>query len=195
MKKWFIRILCYFIPSKKLRKQLRAKFFPKRITHLADYSYADFDFICVSPKTKFGKYTSIATHVNLGCSQHPTSVLSTSPWIFGNVPELLDQETNETPITIGNDVWIGTRVMVKDGVTIGDGAIVASGAVVTKDVPPYAIVGGVPAKIIKYRFDEETIKGLLEVQWWNLPHEEILKLPIQDVKEYIKILKERKSAE
>ncbi len=195
MKKWFIRFICCFIPSKKLRKELRNKCFPKRITRLAEYSYADFDFVCISPKTKFGKYTSIATHVSLGCSQHPTTTLSTSPWVFGINPDFLDCEKNETPITIGNDVWIGTRVMVKDGVTIGDGAIVASGAVVTKDVPPYAIVGGVPAKIIKYRFDEETINDLLEVQWWNLPHEEIVKLPVGDVKECIKILKNKKNAD
>ena len=68
---------------------------------------------------------------------------------------------------IGNDVWIGEGVTIKGGVRIGDGAIVAMNACVTKDVPPYAIVGGVPAKIIRYRFTDEQIKFLLDFQWWN----------------------------
>ena len=68
---------------------------------------------------------------------------------------------------IGNDVWIGDRTVIMSGVKIGDGAIVAAGAVVTKDVPPYAVVGGVPARVIKYRFDEATIRRLLDLQWWK----------------------------
>src|SRR5690606_3523018 len=70
-------------------------------------------------------------------------------------------------ITLGNDVWLGAQVFVRDGVVIGDGAIVAAGAVVTADVPPYAIVGGVPAKVLRYRFPEDIIRRLLAVQWWH----------------------------
>ena len=70
---------------------------------------------------------------------------------------------------IGNDVWIGEDVKIIGGVTIGDGAIVATGATVTKDVPPYAIVGGVPAKVIRYRFDMPTIDFLLKDKWWDKP--------------------------
>lgn len=66
-------------------------------------------------------------------------------------------------------MWIGSRVLIVGGVTIGDGAVVLTGAVVTKDVPPYAIVGGVPAKIIRYRYDEETVKFMLRIKWWNMP--------------------------
>jgi acetyltransferase-like isoleucine patch superfamily enzyme len=70
-------------------------------------------------------------------------------------------------VTIGNDVWLGANVIVLDNITIADGAIVAANSVVTKDVPPYAIVGGTPAKLIKYRFDEADIAFLLEYQWWD----------------------------
>ena len=72
-------------------------------------------------------------------------------------------------INVGNDVWIGNNVIVMPGVTIGNGAVIGAGAVVTKDVPPYAIVGGNPAKVIKYRFTEKQIEKLLEIKWWNWP--------------------------
>ncbi len=68
---------------------------------------------------------------------------------------------------IGNDCWIGENVFYVGGITIGDGAVVLAGAVVTKDVPPYAIVGGVPAKVLKYRYDDDTIQFLLRIKWWN----------------------------
>jgi len=82
-------------------------------------------------------------------------------------------------VTIGNDVWIGTNVTIMSGVTIGDGAVLAANSHVVKDVPAYAIVGGNPAKVIKYRFTEEQIKGLLKLQWWNWNDKKInMKLPL-----------------
>ena len=77
------------------------------------------------------------------------------------------------PITIGSDVWICTRAMILQGVTIGHGAIVAAGAVVTKDIAPYAVAGGVPAQVIRSRFDEKTIAALLRIKWWEWPDEKI----------------------
>lgn len=92
-----------------------------------------------------------------------------STWIEESIAH-----TNETKkVKIGNDVWIATRVIIKDGISIGDVAIIGAGAVVVKDVPPYAVVGGVPAKVIKYRFNQDIIDKLLALQWWNYCDEKL----------------------
>lgn len=92
-----------------------------------------------------------------------------STWIEESIAH-----TNETKkVKIGNDVWIATRVIIKDGISIGDVAIIGAGAVVVKDVPPYAVVGGVPAKVIKYRFSQQIIDKLLQLQWWNASDEKL----------------------
>ncbi|MCX8572866.1 MULTISPECIES: CatB-related O-acetyltransferase [Hyphomicrobiales] len=77
------------------------------------------------------------------------------------------------PIILGNDVWIGQRSMIMPNVRIGDGAVISAGSVVTKDVAPYAVVGGVPATLIKLRFPAEVVRGLLEVRWWDWSHEQL----------------------
>lgn len=86
---------------------------------------------------------------------------------------MADAWDNQGDIVIGNDVWIGYEAIVLSGVTIGDGAIVGTRAVVTKDVPPYTIVGGIPAKPIRNRFSDEVIASLLEIKWWEWPDEKI----------------------
>lgn len=124
-----------------------------------------------------GRFTSIAPFVRTNCGVHPYTYpyATTCPMFFStqkqNGVTFADRmmfEEFKPPTTIGNDVWIGENVFFRGGLTIGDGAVVLAGAVVTKDVPPYAIVGGVPAKVIKYRYDEETIKFLLDFKWWNM---------------------------
>jgi hypothetical protein len=92
---------------------------------------------------------------------------------------------------IGNDVWIGDRAFIMAGVRIGDGAVVAAGAVVTKDVPPYAVVGGVPARIIKYRFDQPTVDKLLELKWWRYDISEFGEVDWSDVGSAIDVIKRR----
>lgn len=128
-------------------------------------------------------FTSIGSNVAVVTSSHPTErYVSTSPAFFStrrqSVRTFADKDTfNEhrtidgRSVIIGNDVWIGNNVLIKGGVRIGDGAIVAMGAVVTKDVEPFAIVGGVPARIIKYRFEKEQIEELQRIEWWNMPDE------------------------
>lgn len=137
---------------------------------------------CQVTSATIGNFTAIGKDTVITVGQHPTNYL-TSHSIFykrGNWGWHDDwiapiDFKSEKRVTIGNDVWIGRQCIILDGVTIGDGAIVATGAVVTKDVPPFAIVGGVPAKVIKYKFPQEVIDRLEEIQWWNLPDEEITK--------------------
>lgn len=141
------------------------------------YSYVGYDSQIVN--CDIGSFCSIAGNFIAGMAEHPILWASTSP-VFEKVsnsgPKKRFSKHNLPPTKltiIGNDVWIGARVTIKQGVKIGDGAIVAAGAVVTKDVPAYAIVGGVPAKIIRYRFSKELINRLLESKWWELPDEKL----------------------
>ena len=121
-----------------------------------------------------GAFCSVAPEAIVGgLGRHPTNWLSTHPVFYSKSGGQITKHFyvaafDELPsVQIGNDVWIGCRAVVLDGVKIGDGAIVAAGAVVTKDVPPYAIVGGVPAKIIRFRFSPEVVHVLSVMQWWT----------------------------
>ena len=131
-----------------------------------------------SPKYKIGKFCSIAYEVTfcLGAN-HRVDWISTYPFpaCFKNFSHIKNFATSKGEIIVGNDVWIGGHATVLSGVTIGDGAVIGTHALVTKDVPPYAIVGGIPAKVIKYRFSEKQIEDLLKIQWWNWPIDKITK--------------------
>lgn len=123
--------------------------------------------------TYIGKYCAISWDTTINAIGHPYSHLTISAFPYvpyvGNFVNVRKQSYQK--VIIKNDVWIGANSVIMPGITIGNGAIVGAGTVVTKDVPDYAIVAGVPAKIIKYRFSDIIIEKLLKLQWWNLDHE------------------------
>jgi virginiamycin A acetyltransferase len=133
-------------------------------------------------KVKIGKFCSIASDTNIITRNHPLQTLSTATTFLTDKFDIDPNNKYIFPggdVIIGNDVWIGFNAAVLPGVTIGDGAIVGAGSVVTHNVPTYAVVAGVPAKIIKYRFNEKTREKLLKLKWWNWDYQTIL-----DNKEY-----------
>lgn len=165
---------------------------------------------------KIGRYCSIARNCSIGATNHPINFLTThmvsyyTSHTFENNKYFLEKRAENLKnekvknflkdlridgkyfVVIGNDVWIATNTVILSGVTIGDGAVIAAGAIVTKDVPPYAVVGGVPARILKYRFDEKTIEKLLELKWWNYDLKDIKHLDFTDVESCIKELEKMK---
>ena len=158
---------------------------------------------------KIKRYSSISNDVSVIYYTHPLSpFVSTSPVFYSNAHQcqysftekkcfqdaIYADETNKIPVIIGNDVWIGAKVTILGGVKIGDGAVIAAGAVVTKDVPPYAIVGGIPAKLIRYRYDQDVIDMLMSFKWWDKNEEWIRKhlSAFQDIKSFVELIEGEK---
>jgi acetyltransferase-like isoleucine patch superfamily enzyme len=147
-----------------------------------------------------GKFCSIGSNVKIGIGSHPTHLVSTHPAFYANnkgfktfADRMYYLEEHEN-IIIGNDVWIGSDVTILNNVKIGNGVIIALGSIVTKDVPDYAIVAGVPARVLKYRFNNNDIKFLNETEWWNLDIDFLknnffLFHKIEFIKEFFKINK------
>lgn len=158
--------------------------------------------LCSPDKIKIGDYCCISNSAYFAPSTHPTNWLSVHPFqyrkkldskLYGEFPSnpnpILYDESPKS-IEIGNDVWIADHTFIMGGVKIGDGAIIGMNAVVTKDVPPYAIAVGVPAHVVKYRFEPEIIEKLLQLKWWELPYEFILTLPFNSINDCIKKLED-----
>lgn len=146
---------------------------------------------------KVGRYCSIAENSKIMGAEHFSDWISTSPVFYDN--EYHDQDTSQIThqkrqarkVNIGNDVWIGADVVFKPNITIGDGAIIASNSVVTKDVPPYAIVGGVPARVIRYRFNDDLIKAMQSIEWWKYHKKDLKGLVANNPITFIENLEKR----
>ena len=144
-----------------------------------DYSYVSEG--CQVERTRIGRFCSIGPETMIGLGEHPLTLISTHPSFYrsdasGREDLGATSEVKEYSHTnIGNDVWVGARALIRAGVCIGHGSVVAAGAVVVKDVAPYSVVGGVPAKLLKTRFSEDTCNRLLRSKWWDLPPHELRK--------------------
>lgn len=139
---------------------------------MGDYSYASYR--CRLSNVSIGKFSCIGPEVFAGLGAHPSrDYVSTHPAFYSSKKTVQSTFVDKSRfqefkrIVIGNDVWIGARAIVVDGIVIGDGAIVAAGAVITKDVPSYAVVGGVPARVLRYRFQPDEITFLKNFKWWD----------------------------
>jgi acetyltransferase-like isoleucine patch superfamily enzyme len=148
-------------------------------SELGTYSYVSEN--CRISNSTIGKFCSIGPGVTIAGGKHPVSFLSTSPVWYStsrqNGTTFSDKNYFEesSPVTIGNDVWIGTSAYISDGVRIGNGAIIGAGAVITKDVAPFSVVGGVPAKEIKKRFSYERIEAIEKIKWWEWNEEKLIR--------------------
>lgn len=167
------------------------------------YSWSSFPI-----NTKVGRYCSIATDIKVMGLRHPYEWVTTSATTYDRhfiiyQKYLAQQNKVQHPrrlphidrngLVIEHDVWIGSRATLKANLHIGVGAVIAADAVVTKDVPPFAIVGGNPAKIIKYRFDQATIDRILKTQWWNYDFSDVQALDITNIDLFLEEFEEKKS--
>jgi acetyltransferase-like isoleucine patch superfamily enzyme len=176
------------------RKHIKI-YFPFSMSDVQIGSHTYIAMNSIINKTSVGKFCSIGPNLLCGWGIHPTNGISTAPMFYSTLMQngMSLSEENKTielkRIIIENDVFIGANVTILDGVTIHNGAVIGAGAVVSKDIPPYAIAIGVPIKIQRYRFDEETIQKLLKIKWWDFSDEKLnlVEKYFFDIQTFIKV--------
>jgi len=153
---------------------------------------------CQIVDCEVGSFTSISNNVVIGGGMHPMSWVGMSPVFYEGKDSVKAKFSTHKrdPVKrtiIGNDVWIGESVLIKQGVTVGNGAVIGMGSVVTKDIYPYSIVAGNPAKMIRKRFSADIINSLMEIQWWNFSDDDLLELSLYftDPQKFIERICER----
>lgn len=173
-----------------------------RIIEMGAFSY------CRTPQIahdfRLGRYCSVATGVQLSDLEHPMDRISTHPFTthphmielakseFGKDVKITGHQFSKPAPVIGNDVWIGQGAMIKRGITIGDGAVIGARALVTKDVPPYAVAGGSPARILKYRVESEELRQrLLSLKWWNYNYADFPDHDPRDIESFVNMIEAR----
>lgn len=188
----------YLFLRRRYTKDLVSKKYKKDI---GDFTYGNVKIISFGEgaKLKIGKFCSIAPGLKIFLGgEHRTDWITTYPFpamefrsIWPEAQKIKGYPKTKGNVIIGNDVWIGRDVTILSGVTIGDGAVIGANSLVAKDIEPYSIVGGNPAKLIKKRFDNKTINKLLKISWWDWPIKKIKQnihmLCNNDIKKFIKI--------
>jgi virginiamycin A acetyltransferase len=158
---------------------------------VGQHSYMNNGYI--RDRTSIGRFCSIGRNVAIAAGDHPLDCLTTHPiaWKTRRHPgrPVWSTRAKKHPTTeLGNDVWIGDNVVVLSGIHIGTGAAIGANGVVTKDVPPYVVAGGVPARFIKLRFNEEIVARLLASEWWLLPEEAVRTLDVTNIEECLELI-------
>lgn len=187
----------YGLENRIVNSTIDSKAKLKSTYHILDSSVGRYTYVGMNAlinKTKIGAFCSIGNNFTSGLGIHPTNGISTSPMFYSTLKQngttlSLNNKIEEfEDVYLGNDVFVGENVTILSGVKVGNGAVIGAGAVVTKDVPAYAIVGGVPAQLIRYRFLQEQIDAFERIQWWNFEDNQLKNVErmFDDVDEFIK---------
>jgi len=176
LKKYVVRILVKIDGDEYRSLWLRKVFKHYHNVEIGMFTYGGcFNYRQVAPGTKIGKFTSFNRYAYIYNLDRDITAVTTNPVLYcPDMGFVKSDPRKPVQAEIGNDVWIGHNVVILPGVKkIGDGAVIGAGAVVTEDVPPYSVAAGVPAKVIKYRFDKQVIEKLMKIKWWDWPEEKI----------------------